>query len=200
VRIRRVGPSALLLECGDPDTVQAWYAVLTAQRAAVEIVPAATTILLDGVAEPDTLARKLADRPVPAPVPAGDGGLVEVPTVYDGPDLDDVAGYWGTDRRGVIDRHTGTAFRVAFCGFAPGFAYLTGLAPRYHVPRRRTPRPRVPAGAVALAGEFAGVYPAASPGGWQLIGRTFLRLFDLDADPPAMLTPGTRVRFVQAQR
>lgn len=118
--------------------------------------------------------------------------------MYDGPDLDEVAGLWGTDRGGVVRVHTGTEFRVAFCGFSPGFGYLTGLPARLAVPRRDSPRPRVPAGAVGLAGEYSGVYPSPSPGGWQLIGHTELRLFDPDAEPPALLAPGTVVRFVAA--
>jgi KipI family sensor histidine kinase inhibitor len=89
---------------------------------------------------------------------------------------------------------------VAFSGFAPGFGYLTGLPPDLHVPRRDTPRTRVPAGSLGLAGPYAGIYPRASPGGWQLIGRTELELWDAHRDPPALLAPGTRVRFVETTR
>ncbi len=91
--------------------------------------------------------------------------------------------------------HSGAGYTVRFCGFAPGFAYLDGLDPRLHVPRRDDPRTSIPAGSVAIAGEFAGVYPRASPGGWRLLGRTDASLWDVDRDPPALLTPGTRVRF-----
>jgi KipI family sensor histidine kinase inhibitor len=117
---------------------------------------------------------------------------------YDGPDLDDVTRLTGLSRAEVVAAHTGTPWRVAFGGFAPGFAYLVGGDPRLRVPRRVRPRPSVPAGSVALAGEFSGVYPRSSPGGWQLLGRTDTVLWDVDRDPPALLTPGTIVRFVDA--
>jgi KipI family sensor histidine kinase inhibitor len=108
-----------------------------------------------------------------------------------------VAELTGLDEAEVVARHTAGEYRSGFCGFAPGFAYLTGLPPELHVPRRETPRTRVPAGAVGLAGPFAGAYPRASPGGWQLVGRTDAVLFDVDRDPPALLAPGIRVRFRQ---
>jgi biotin-dependent carboxylase-like uncharacterized protein len=119
---------------------------------------------------------------------------VEIPVVYDGEDLAEVARSWNTDVATVVKRHAAADFEVAFCGFAPGFAYLVGLDDT--VPRRETPRTRVPAGAVALAGRFCGIYPTASPGGWQIIGRTSVPLFDVAADPPALLPPGARARFV----
>ena len=120
---------------------------------------------------------------------------VELPVVFDGPDLDEVARLAGRSTRDVVAGLTSAELTVAFGGFAPGFGYLTGLPEFLHVPRRATPRTRVPAGAVGLAGPFAGAYPRASPGGWQLVGRTDVVLFDVDRDPPALLTPGTRVRF-----
>ena len=115
---------------------------------------------------------------------------------YDGPDLDEVGRLTGLGTTGVVAAHTGTAWMVAFGGFAPGFAYLTGGDGRLRVPRRDRPRPSVPAGAVGLAGEFSGVYPRASPGGWQLLGTTDAVLWAVDRDPPALLSPGTTVRFV----
>src|SRR6266508_2649229 len=121
----------------------------------------------------------------------------ELPTTYDGADLALVAEHWGVSPAEVVRRHTATEFRVAFCGFAPGFGYLTGLPEELAVPRLDTPRARVPAGSVGLAGRYCGVYPSPSPGGWLLIGRTSVRLFDVDEDPPALLAPGTRVRFVR---
>jgi allophanate hydrolase subunit 1 len=202
MRTLPVGPHGLLLECADADEVAAWHAELGRRRdagelAATELVPAARTILLDGVPDPAALAAALPGwSPAPSAVgPAGAGPPVTIPCVYDGPDLADVAALWDTSVQGVVARHTGTEFRVAFCGFAPGFGYLTGLGPRFAVPRRSSPRARVPAGSVGLAGEYSGVYPSGSPGGWQLIGRTGVTLFDPTADPPALLTPGTRVRF-----
>lgn len=123
---------------------------------------------------------------------------VEIPVHYDGPDLDEVAALTGLSPDEVVGAHTGRSWRVGFAGFAPGFAYLVDGDPRLAVPRLATPRSRVPAGAVGLAGEFSGVYPRSSPGGWQLIGHTDLVLWDLDRDPPALLRPGVRVRFVDA--
>jgi KipI family sensor histidine kinase inhibitor len=96
----------------------------------------------------------------------------------------------------AVERLTGTELTVAFCGFAPGFAYLRGLSPAWAVPRLDAPRPRVPAGSVALAGEYAGIYPTAAPGGWRLVGRTDATLFDVRREPPALLAPGTRVSLV----
>jgi KipI family sensor histidine kinase inhibitor len=123
---------------------------------------------------------------------------VEVPTTYDGPDLEEVARVWGMSTAEVVATHTGLEHEVAFCGFSPGFAYCAGLPEHLAVPRRHDPRPRVPAGSVAVADRWTGVYPTASPGGWQLLGRTDLVLWDADREPPATLAPGTRVRFVVA--
>ncbi|TDC71777.1 allophanate hydrolase subunit 1 [Micromonospora sp. KC606] len=203
MRIRAVGKQALLLDCADPGQVAAWHAELWRRRdagelSAVEIVPAAATVLLDGVPDPEaTAARIAAWTPRPAPTPAT-ARTVDVPVVYDGEDLPRVAAHWRVDVPEAIARLTDTGFRVAFCGFAPGFAYLAGLPERWAVPRLPSPRSRVPAGSVALAGSYAGIYPAASPGGWLLVGRTGLTLFDVSADPPATLTPGTHVRLVPA--
>jgi len=120
---------------------------------------------------------------------------LEIPVVYDGPDLLDVAALTGLSPAQVVDAHTGAEWDVGFTGFAPGFAYLVGGDPRLIVPRRAEPRPRVAAGSVALAGPYSGIYPTDSPGGWQLIGRTEVTLWDLHRDPPAVLRPGMRVRF-----
>lgn len=198
-RIRPVGRTALLVEV-DAAAVPSWYAELCRRRdrgdlTAADIVPAARTVLLDGV--PDT-ARVAATIPTWSPVALAapeSTALVCIPTVYDGPDLAGVAARWDMSPEAAVKTHASIEFRVAFCGFAPGFAYLTGLPPELQVPRHPEPRPRVPAGSVALAGEYTAVYPGASPGGWQLVGRTDLTLFDLAADPPARLVPGTRVRF-----
>ncbi|MER7460370.1 allophanate hydrolase subunit 1 [Micromonospora sp. NPDC126480] len=214
MRIRSAGAHALLLDCADPapgqppppgiaDQVEAWRAELWRRRErgeldVAEIVPAATTVLLDGVSDPARTAALLAGW-TPAPASAAtDGTTVDVPVAYDGEDLPAVARHWGVDVPAVVHRLTTTEFRVAFCGFAPGFAYLTGLPAGLAVPRLPTPRPRVPAGSVALAGPYAGIYPTASPGGWLLVGRTDLPLFDVHAEPPARLGPGARVRLVPA--
>ncbi len=113
--------------------------------------------------------------------------------VYGGSDLPFVAARWGVSVEAAVRRLASTEFTVAFCGFAPGFAYLSGLPDGLAVPRLSTPRSKVPAGSVALAGEYAGIYPTASPGGWRIVGRTDARLFDIERDPPALLTPGTHV-------
>ncbi|MEV1244153.1 allophanate hydrolase subunit 1 [Nonomuraea sp. NPDC050022] len=132
---------------------------------------------------------------------AAGGGVREVvviPVVYDGEDLDSVAELAGMSVDDVIARHTGRELVVGWLGFAPGFAYLTGLDPALHLPRLATPRTSVPAGSVAIAGPYAAIYPTASPGGWRLLGRTTTRIWDVDADPPSLFRPGTRVRFEPA--
>lgn len=196
--LRPVGEDALLVTVGSAEQVAALYAALLERRrdlpAVTEIVPAARTVLLDGVADRASLARELAGWTPPAHPPA-DGPLVTVPTVYDGADLAEVAELWDVSPEAAVRIHTGAEYRVAFCGFAPGFGYLTGLPARYEVPRRATPRSAVPAGSVALAGPYTGVYPRSSPGGWQLVGRTGLPLWDTGREPAALLSPGTRVRF-----
>ncbi|MFI2105404.1 carboxyltransferase domain-containing protein [Isoptericola sp. NPDC019693] len=145
------------------------------------------------------LAERLRARAAAvAPLTGGPTGgrLVEIPTVYDGEDLADVARLLGCSPEEVVRRHAGASWVVGFVGFAPGFAYLTGDDATLVVPRRESPRTRVPAGAVALAGPYSGVYPRASPGGWQLVGRTDVVTWDADRDPPTPWAPGDRVRFV----
>jgi KipI family sensor histidine kinase inhibitor len=127
---------------------------------------------------------------------------VEVPVVYGGevgPDLEDVALACGLAPEEVCRRHAAVDYVVCFVGFVPGFPYLGPLDSRLHLPRRATPRPKVPPGSVAIAGAYSGIYPWASPGGWHIIGRTDMSLFDLGATPPARLAPGTRVRFVRRE-
>jgi KipI family sensor histidine kinase inhibitor len=197
MRVRPVGANALLVDVADP---AAWYVELCRRReagelSAVDIVPAARTVLLDGVPDPAALAARLPGwAPAPGTRTVTDR-LVEIPVEYSGVDIPAVADRWGVPASEVVERLAGIEYRVAFCGFAPGFAYLTGLPAEWAVPRLSTPRTRVPAGSVALAGEYAGIYPSASPGGWLLVGLTTVRLFDVDADPPALLRPGTRVRL-----
>jgi KipI family sensor histidine kinase inhibitor len=197
MEIRPVGASALLIDVDDP---LAWFAALDAERAAgrldvTDIVPGARTVLLDGVASVPTLAAALRSWPPPSSAPATTDDL-DIPVTFDGPDLESVAMLLGASTEAVVATLTSATLRVAFGGFAPGFAYLSGLP--WSVPRLDNPRPRVPAGSVALAAEFAGIYPTASPGGWQLVGRTDTVLFDIERTPPALLTPGRTVRFVAA--
>jgi KipI family sensor histidine kinase inhibitor len=204
VNVLPVGDDALLVEVSSGEEAEAWHAELSRRRAegtlvVREIVPAARTVLLDGLADPVGLASELTAAEVPPASPRA-GHVVEIPVRYDGPDLADVAAHWGVPEDEVARVHAGTEFRVAFCGFAPGFGYLTGLPARYDVPRRDTPRTAVPAGSVALAGPYTGVYPRSSPGGWQLIGSTDAVLWDHRRVPAALLSPGTRVRFVRRGR
>lgn len=165
-----------------------------------ELVPAARTILVYFAPHRVTaaqLVQAIAGRNLQGSVQRSDV-LVEIPVRYDGEDLADVAQMLGISAHEVVQRHTGSEWSVAFTGFAPGFAYLAGGDPIFNVARRTTPRTKVPAGAVALAGTFSAVYPQASPGGWQIIGVTDAAMWDLARDLPALLQPGYRVRFVDA--
>jgi KipI family sensor histidine kinase inhibitor len=202
MRALRVGQHGLLVECANAREVEASYAALRSRAAEIgasDIVPAARTVLLDGLRDVDAAAEIVAElTPRPVAEARTADRPVEVPVRYDGPDLAEVARQWRVSSGEVARIHRGTEFVVAFCGFAPGFAYCTGLPPDLVVRRREEPRARVPAGSVALAGEFTSVYPAASPGGWQLIGRTDLPVWQPDAERPALLEPGTRIRFVDA--
>ena len=193
MRILGCGDTAILLDCDSLDEAQRWYASL---EDSTDVVLGAKTVLLRGI--PERL-RALVARITPAESAArADQPILDIPTTYDGEDLAEVAGLTGLSTQEVIAAHTGSIWTVAFGGFAPGFAYLTGGDPRLVVPRRDSPRATVPAGAVGLAGEFSGVYPRSSPGGWQLIGHTTTPMWDLDRKPPALLHAGGRVRFVAA--
>jgi KipI family sensor histidine kinase inhibitor len=203
VRLRPVGERALLVEVGELETVHRLHAALREldPPGVVELVPGYRTLLV--VADPDRaqlldeLAARLPALELP-PAEAVAGEPVEIPVTYDGEDLEEVAGLTGLDADEVVRRHTGSEYTVAFLGFSPGFPYLVGLDPALEVPRRDTPRTSIPAGSVGLAGTQTGIYPTASPGGWQLIGRTDVTLFDPGHDPPALLAPGGRLRFTVA--
>lgn len=186
-----VGHDAVLVEVGSPAEAVSLATWARDRALATDVVPGAETVLLDGLADRDRLAESLTGW---SPTAAPPGPLVELPTVYDGPDLDDVARHWGCSVEDVVQRHQATELVSAFCGFAPGFAYLSGLD--VEVPRLATPRPRVPAGSVGLAGRWCGVYPTASPGGWRILGHTDVTLWEPAREQPALLAPGTRVRFV----
>ncbi|MBO0515194.1 5-oxoprolinase subunit B family protein [Streptomyces beijiangensis] len=200
MRALPMGEHALLIELGSAQDVEALHAELLRRRdagtlpAVRDIVPAARTVLIDGLDRPRDFAEQVIHWTVP-PLAAEEGPEITVPVRYDGPDLAEVASRWQVDPADVPRIVADTPFRVAFCGFAPGFGYLTGLPARFQLPRRATPRTAVPAGSLALAGEFAGVYPRSSPGGWQLIGSTDAVLWDPAREPAALFEPGTRVRF-----
>lgn len=205
MQVRRVGEHGLLVLCEDLDQVRTTYAGLRSRAVELgvtDLVPAARTVLLDGLVDPAATAALLASwEPEATSVPGDalpDGPVVQIAVSYGGPDLAEVAEEWGTDTDGVIRIHQECEFVVAFCGFAPGFAYCTGLPDGLVTSRRPEPRASVPAGSVALAGEFTSVYPGSSPGGWQLIGTTTQQLWFPDRAEPALLAPGSRVRFHEA--
>jgi KipI family sensor histidine kinase inhibitor len=199
------GDQALLLEFDSTADVLAWTGALREADllGVLDIVPASRTVLikLDGPRYQAPTRQRLAklraspDAMSDSTAPIEGRADVEIPVVYDGADLDEVTRLTGLTADQVVAAHTNTPWRVGFGGFAPGFAYLIGGDERLNVPRQSEPRTRVPAGSVALAGEFSGVYPRESPGGWQLIGRTDTVLWDVDRDPPALLTPGMWVQF-----
>ena len=203
MRVRPAGERGLLVEVEELETVHRLHAALRQldPPGVVELVPGYRTVLI--VADPeragvlDELAAGLPGLELP-PAGAVAGETVEIPVSYDGEDLPEVAGLTGLEADEVVRRHTAPEYTVAFLGFSPGFPYLVGLDPALEVPRRDTPRTSIPAGSVGLAGNQTGIYPTASPGGWQLIGRTEVTLFDPARDPPALLAPGTRLRFTVA--
>lgn len=200
MRALPLNESSFLVELADLAQSQALLASLQADPlpGMTDLVPAACTLMIaynPAVTSASLLAGAVMARDLQAPSPWSDV-IIEVPVVYNGEDLPEVAALTGLSVREIIARHTASDYRVAFCGFAPGFGYLTGGDPALHVPRRKTPRTRIPAGSVGLAGAFSGVYPQASPGGWQIIGTTPLKMWDLTRSPPALLQPGHKVRFV----
>ncbi|OHV21810.1 MULTISPECIES: 5-oxoprolinase/urea amidolyase family protein [Rhizobium] len=204
MRFLPVNLTTLLVELDDLDQTLALFASLETDpvEGIEDIVPAARTLMIGFRAEKLTaerLAGEIAIRDLSARIAPSDQ-FVEIPVHYDGEDLADVAQLTGLAVEEVIRRHTESTFTVAFCGFAPGFGYLVGGDPALQVPRRQSPRTRIPAGSVALAGAFSGVYPQASPGGWQIIGTTPEKMWDLSRDPPALFQPGYRVRFFDLEK
>lgn len=201
-RLLPSGDAALLVECDSLDEVLALHDALAAEPPAglVELVPAARTILV--AVDPERLPLESAAtwvRRIPAEAAARRPGRVAsevtVDVVYDGDDLHSTAALLGVSADALVARHQAVEWRVAFIGFAPGFGYLVSDDWPFEVPRLDGPRPRVPSGAVALAGAFGGVYPRSSPGGWRLIGRADAVLWDPAAESPALFAPGRRVRF-----
>ena len=201
MKVLPFGDAALLVEVdGLPEVLALAAAVREARPAEMlDVVPAARTVLVivqhDAAIAPVRQALRLLPAVSPNELPASEE-VTEILVHYDGPDLDEVAELTGLSVEEVVAAHTRHDWRVAFGGFAPGFAYLIGGDPRLEVPRRSEPRTSVPGGSVALAGEFSAIYPRSSPGGWQLIGRTDTVLFDPDREPPALLQSGGAVRFV----
>ena len=204
--IRPFGESALLVETGTAERAQALAEALPEAMAEVTaVVPGLQSLLVELDSAADMAdAAKAVERLMVAvdPTPLG-GREITVRVAYggdDGPDLPDVARLCGISEEEVIARHLASDLRVLFLGFAPGFAYLGELPDELRVTRLSNPRTRTPAGSVAIAGSMSGIYPADLPGGWRVIGRTDLALFDPRRDPPALLAPGDRVRFVRTNR
>jgi KipI family sensor histidine kinase inhibitor len=218
-RIRALGDAAVLVELGTTLDLEinrrvrrlaARIAVATAREPGWGApVPGACSVLVPvdplvpGTFTASERLRALCEMEPGDPEVAGEGGdgtddhvVLEIPSRYDGPDLDAVADMTGLTRAQVIERHAATTYTTLFLGFAPGFGYLGPLAPELHLPRRPVPRTNVPAGSVAIAGAQTAVYPIASPGGWWLIGSTDVVFWKARRDPPALLAPGRRVRFV----
>lgn len=196
--VRPAGTRAVLAELAGTEDVLALQALLQEHPlpGQVDVLAAARTVLVtaDSPASARRIAATLPELDLTAPVQR-DGGLVVIDTVYDGEDLAEVARLTGLGPDGVVAAHTGQLWTVAFAGFAPGFGYLLGEDSVLEVPRRSSPRTAVPAGAVALAGTYSAVYPRRSPGGWQLIGHTTARMWDLGRDQPALAAPGQRIQF-----
>lgn len=201
MRILDVGESAILAEFENLDSVLAHFRALDHEHlcGVRELVPAARTILIrfdPGVVRRDGVADWVRSTTPTRDASAEETTEVRIRVRYDGPDLTEVGELTGLGVDGVIAAHTDSLWTVAFTGFAPGFGYLTGGDPQLNVPRRAEPRKSVPAGAVGLAGEFTGIYPRSSPGGWQLLGSTDEQIWDAGRTPPALLQPGTPVRFI----
>jgi KipI family sensor histidine kinase inhibitor len=200
MRFLPAGPTAVLVELDDTDAVLALHAEVLRRRALgwapslLDVVPGARTVLLDGI-DPKRAAQDLPTWTIP-PRTVNTDDVIEIDCIYDGPDLEEVASQWQVSTAEVVDIHTSVEQRVAFCGFAPGFAYIAGLGSGRVVARRSSPRTSVPAGSLALGGVYTGIYPRPSPGGWQLIGRTDAVLWNQNRSPAALLQPGQRVRFV----
>jgi len=197
VRLRPYGERAVLAEVADSATVLALSAAVSQAAGVVEAVPAARTLLVrfDPLVTTAEAVGHALQSCATEPHAETPRDPVEMVVGYDGPDLTSVADEVGISVEQLVGRHTAGRYTVAFCGFAPGFAYLTGLDPLLHVGRLAEPRTVVPPGSVGVAGEFTGVYPRSSPGGWRLLGRTDAPLWDTARVPPALLTPGTPVRF-----
>ncbi|WP_089341321.1 5-oxoprolinase subunit PxpB [Burkholderia singularis] len=209
-RIYPLGDTAIVCETPPPATLECQRRVWAVAHAAtgwqhvVDVVPGMNnlTIVFDPLATTaDALTPLMKAAWRDADGVAESSREIEIPVDYGGefgPDLDAVAKHTGLAADEIVRRHAGGSYIVFFLGFQPGFAYMGGLESALHTPRRAMPRVEVPAGSVGIGGEQTGIYPAAAPGGWQLIGRTPLTLFDPARTPPTLLQPGDRVRFTVA--
>ncbi len=195
------GPKAFLVEVEDNAQVLSLLNEVAHRvhsdwiKHVVDIVPGERTVLFDGVMDLNVAQTDIQSWRLQAG-PARPAMTVDVECRYDGPDLGRVAELWRMSSEDLVDYHSRLPHRVAFCGFAPGFAYIRSLDEDHLVPRRASPRSNVAVGSVGIARTYTGIYPRPSPGGWQLIGRSDARIWDEKREPPALLTPGTRVRFI----
>jgi len=203
MRLLACGDKAILVELEDASQRRQLEEALRRDPVSgvLEHVPAARTVLVRAVSADQVPAIALRLREIQLDGRTTSSATVEaepirIPTRYDGPDLDEVSRQLGLPPAKVIARHTGQLWTVEFAGFAPGFGYLLGDEGGLEVARRDSPRVRIPPGSVGLAGPYSAVYPGPSPGGWQLIGRTDEVMWDVTRDPPALLSPGTRVQFI----
>lgn len=195
MKVNRYGWHGALIEC-QPQEVSAIAEACLLSGMFTEVVPAECTVLVCwnkdlSIAQIEDLAINVS-----ANTRTSSGRLVEIPVIYDGQDLTDVAQLSGLSKSEVIEIHSSTVFNAAFAGFAPGFMYCTGLPEILQLPRRASPRTSVPAGSLAIADTYTAIYPLNSPGGWNLIGTTEIKMFDAEAVQPSLLLPGDRVRFV----
>lgn len=196
--VRRAGERGAMLDVPDNGAAVRAARALSSSGLFVDVVPGHQTVLVTWIVEPpreEILA--LAEPALAGSHDQGPARTVEIPVNYGGPDIEDVAQLSGVSAEEVVSRHVACEYIVAFLGFAPGFGYLLGGDPVLDVPRLDEPRPRVPAGTVAVAGPYSGVYPRESPGGWRLIGLTTVSLFDPARTPPALLAAGDRVHFIR---
>jgi KipI family sensor histidine kinase inhibitor len=204
IEVLRCGGAGALVELADHEQVVGLHATLRANppEGVLELVPAACTLLIRYDPKRTSVTRLTEAVGELQPRVGADHARdeVRVPIRYEGPDLAAVAAGSEMSSEEVVRRHKAATYIVAFCGFAPGFAYLTGLDRKLHLPRRTSPRTSVPAGSVALADEYTGIYPRSSPGGWHLIGATKLAVWDLQRKRPSLLTPGTTVRFFEIRQ
>lgn len=198
MRVLPAGDRAVLVELPDLDSVHALHRAVLVAGFATDAVPGWRTLLVTADAPAERIAALVRALPE-ARVEPQDAPPVRIPVLYDGADLDEIARTCGLSTADVVELHSSATYTVAFLGFSRGFPYLSGLPAPLHLPRRSTPRPKVPAGSVAIALDVCGIYPQDSPGGWHLLGTTRLRLFDEHETPPSPLQPGQEVRFEPVQ-
>jgi KipI family sensor histidine kinase inhibitor len=197
--IRPAGDRGALIELADNPAAVRLARALTGRAEFIDVVPGHRTVLVTWADEgrPQDLDALVESALATGGTPPEPGRRIEIPVVYDGVDLEEVGRLVQLSPEEVVARHVAAEYVAAFIGFAPGFAYLTGGDERLEVPRRQRPRVRVPTGSVAIAGPYSGVYPRETPGGWHLLGRTSMSLFDPERSRPALLASGDLVRFVR---